>query len=157
MYAWMLVFTKSKARLFGNLHHLKALDGEINQLNTLKILKMSQKVFQSVRKMCENVQCAIAHRTPNKSAARTHIARTFKNAFRTHIAHVRVCAHVCVCEFFSQLTVCEFQYLQLTVLSYLNIESREFLSNAFKHSRLSFNITYIQITVGANRGLIRRS
>ena len=33
-----------------------------------------------------------------KRAARTHIARTFQNAFRTHIAHVRVCAHVCVCE-----------------------------------------------------------
>ena len=45
--------------------------------------------------MCK---CAIAHRTPNKNAARTHIARTFKYAFCTHIAHVLVCAHVC--EFF---------------------------------------------------------
>ena len=35
-----------------------------------------------------------------KRAARTHIARTLQNAFRTHIAHVRVCAHVCVCEFY---------------------------------------------------------
>ena len=42
--------------------------------------------------MCK---CAIAHSTPNKSAARTHIARTFKYAFCTHIAHVRVCARVC--------------------------------------------------------------
>ena len=34
-----------------------------------------------------------------KRAARTHNAHTLQNAFRTHIAHVRVCAHVCVCEF----------------------------------------------------------
>ena len=33
-----------------------------------------------------------------KRAARTHIAHMFQNAFHTHIAHVRVCAHVCVCE-----------------------------------------------------------
>ena len=34
-----------------------------------------------------------------KMVARTHIARTFQKAFRTHIAHVQVCAHVCVCKF----------------------------------------------------------
>ena len=35
-----------------------------------------------------------------KPAARTHIARTFWKPFRTHIAHVRGCAHVYVCDFF---------------------------------------------------------
>ena len=44
---------------------------------------------------CAKVRSHIAR--PKKG--RTHIARTYQEPFRTHIAHVRVCAHVCVCEF----------------------------------------------------------
>ena len=47
-----------------------------------------------------SVKGAIATRKSPKGLARTHIARTFQTLFRTHIAHVLVCAHVCVCEFF---------------------------------------------------------
>ena len=66
------------------------------------------------QKVCENVQMCDRTSHTLKSAARTHLARTFQNAFRTHIAHVLVCAHVCVCEFFFATHRLKFHILSLT-------------------------------------------
>ena len=49
--------------------------------------------------MCKNVRNCDRTSHIWKTAARTHIARKFQKPFRTHIAHVRTCAHMCVCEF----------------------------------------------------------
>ena len=50
-------------------------------------------------KRAKNVRNCDRKSHTRKMAARMHIARTLCKPSRTHIAHVRECEHVCVCEF----------------------------------------------------------
>ena len=70
-------------------------------LMTLSLLVTLLHIFHNINlAKSQSCEVAIATRKSSKGLARTHIARTFQTLFRTHIAHVLVCAHVCVCEFF---------------------------------------------------------